>query len=312
MDAIRTFRRNHPVIFSLAAVVVCAAIGLYGFGTIYSLTAQPFVETARMDDGLNTIFSDGALAIVAIAILFLTGRAAVITRKGKGFFKGLLLGLPILCIQILLLFFMINMAIAIIEDSLPAGYAEAAEAFGTPMFDFASVVVIFSYLLVGLGEELVSRGIVAQTLLERFGTGRAGIWKAIIISSIVFGLTHSMNIVSGMIPEVAVMQAIKTIFLGMFLCAVYFRTGNIWVVAFLHAFNDIQASTATWLFQSTFVESMNGAAADISISSMGTTLLFPILYLCLSLFLLRKSKLGEVQKNWEPELSTWQAEKDAA
>ncbi len=309
MDAIRTFRKNHPVIFSIIAVAICVIIGLHVFGFIYNHTIYYLVDSARMNEGTSTIFADCIITIAAIAILVITGRSAIITRKGQGFFRGLFVALPVLCYQIFSIYYMVSVADAILSGDAPAQYGEIVAAMGQPLFDTASIVVILSYLMVGLAEELVCRGIVGQTLLERFGTDRANIWKALIISSVIFGVVHGQNIISGSDAMATAIQVFQTIFAGLFLGAVYFRTGNIWVVALLHGLNDVMASTSSWLFQSA-AESGVGAVAAASLSP--TMLTLPLIYLCLTLFLMRKSKLGDVQKNWEPELSTWQAEKDAA
>lgn len=49
-------------------------------------------------------------------------------------------------------------------------------------------------ILVGVAEELVFRGVIAQTLLERYGTARAGAWKACLVSGALFGAAHLSNL----------------------------------------------------------------------------------------------------------------------
>ncbi len=49
-------------------------------------------------------------------------------------------------------------------------------------------------MLVGVAEEFLFRGVVAETLLEHFGTSRAGVWKACLLSGVLFGCAHLTNL----------------------------------------------------------------------------------------------------------------------
>ena len=49
-------------------------------------------------------------------------------------------------------------------------------------------------MLVGVAEEFLFRGVVAETLLEHFGTSRGGIWKACLLSGVLFGCAHLTNL----------------------------------------------------------------------------------------------------------------------
>ena len=87
---------------------------------------------------------------------------------------------------------------------------------------------------VGVAEEFLFRGVIAQTLLEHFGTSRAGIWKACLLSGLFFGGAHLTNILSSA-PFGVLMQCVFAASLGVMLAAIYFRTGNLWVTVFLHS-----------------------------------------------------------------------------
>ena len=91
---------------------------------------------------------------------------------------------------------------------------------------------------VGVAEEFLFRGVIAQTLLEHFGTSRAGVWKACLLSGLYFGAAHLTNL-TGSAPLGVLMQCVFAASLGTLLAAVYFRTGNIWVTVFIHAAMDI-------------------------------------------------------------------------
>ena len=314
MNAIRKFRRNHPVLFSLAAILACNVILMFVIGPIYYGTVADFFDgSSRMRTGMGSIVCDASLAILCAIILALTGRAAVIARKGQGFFKGLSVPGLVLCFEVVGILCMSCAGSLGGQEEVPQEYAEAMKMFENMSFDSGSVVVIIGFLMVGVGEEFLCRGIVGQTLLERFGTSRGGIWKAVVISSVFFALMHSINIFSGgdLIP--ISVQAANAFFSGMFLACVYFRTGNIWVVALVHGLNDIMASSSIWLYSGEGVISELNSTSAVGVEAgLGMVVVMGLFYTCLSLFLLRKSKIGEVEKNWQPELAEWRGEKDAA
>lgn len=73
-----------------------------------------------------------------------------------------------------------------------------------------------------LTEELICRGWVLRSLLPRMAA-----WKAIALSGVIFGLMH-MN------PW----QFFYASVLGLILGWIYYRTRSLWLVVFLHAFNN--------------------------------------------------------------------------
>ena len=147
-----------------------------------------------------------------------------------------------------------------------------------------------SLLVLPLAEELVFRGIIAQTLLERYGTARAGVWKACLVSGVLFGAAHLSNLL-GSAPFGVLMQCVFAASLGTLFAAVYFRTGNLWVTVFLHGAMDISSMLIGGLYGTTTVaEAVSGYDASM--------LLSVLLYLIPTAFLLRRKKLPEVQLYW--------------
>ena len=147
-----------------------------------------------------------------------------------------------------------------------------------------------SLLVLPLAEELVFRGIIAQTLLERYGTARAGVWKACLVSGVLFGAAHLSNLL-GSVPFGVLMQCVFAASLGVMLAAIYFRTGNVWVTVFLHSAMDIAAMLIGGLYGTTSgAESVSGYDASRLVSVA--------VYLIPTVFLLRKKKLPEVQLYW--------------
>ena len=153
-----------------------------------------------------------------------------------------------------------------------------------PVFSIFSFFL--SMALVGVAEEFLFRGVIAQSLLERFGTGRAGVWKACLLSGLLFGAAHLTNLLSSA-PFGVLMQCVFAASLGTLFAAIYFRTGNLWVTVFLHGAMDIASMLVGGLYGTEDVaESISGYDASMMLSIL--------IYLIPTLFLLRKKKIGEV------------------
>ena len=149
---------------------------------------------------------------------------------------------------------------------------------------------LVSMAMVGVAEEFIFRGVIAQTLLEHFGTSRAGVWKACLLSGVLFGAAHLTNILSSA-PFGVLMQCVFAASLGTLFAAIYFRTGNLWVTVFLHGAMDISSMLIGGLYGTTTV-------ADAVSGYDASMLLSVLLYLIPTAVLLRKKKLPEVQLYW--------------
>lgn len=86
-----------------------------------------------------------------------------------------------------------------------------------------------SGLASGINEELVFRGYLLKQVEEKKGRK----WAAI-LSSLVFGLGHTLN--GGMTPVEILWIAIGTASVGMMFCSLTYETGTIWRGVILHIF----------------------------------------------------------------------------
>ena len=161
----------------------------------------------------------------------------------------------------------------------------------TPLLPLGRILTfLLSMMMVGVAEEFAFRGVIAQTLLEHYGTSRGGIWKACIVSGLLFGAGHLTNIL-GSEPFGVLMQCLFAAALGVLFAAIYFRTGNLWVTVFLHGMMDISSMLIGGLYGTTTLAE--------SVSGYNITMLYSVvLYLVPLAFLLRKKKLPEVQFYW--------------
>ncbi len=151
----------------------------------------------------------------------------------------------------------------------------------------ASSASFSSMALVGVAEEFIFRGVIAESLLERFSArGRAGVWKACLLSGLLFGAAHLTNLLSSA-PFGVLMQCVFAASLGTLFGAIYFRTGTCGSRLFLHGAMDIASMLVGGLYGTEDVaESISGYDASMMLSIL--------IYLIPTLFLLRKKKIGEV------------------
>ncbi|MDO4842064.1 MAG: CPBP family intramembrane metalloprotease [Phoenicibacter congonensis] len=298
MNKFRSFRTKHFIIFSVIAVVlIWAVLFRYCVGWSYDAIFEGMNIDDRILEGLNPIYCDGMIILIAALILWASDRLDIFTRKGKGFVHGCkVAAFPLIAFTVAIIFFVVGMVATDPSEAAKYGYEINVT------FDFASVLIILSFCFVGLAEEITLRGITAQTLLEGFGTSRAGIWKAAIISGVCFGAIHSINLAHASAGFV-IPQMVSAAGGGIFYAAIYFRSGNIWPVVIVHSLNDIMASVSIWLGGGSMGTAMDAAGSTISIFPF----VWMIVEVSLAIYLLRPKKIGEVAESW-PEIAAKDAE----
>ena len=272
---LKRLRSAHPILFCILAEVLLLGT-LFVTDLIFSVVLLfAGVDFTTMDTYLYSTLQELAGAAVMVLVLKKTGRAGILFRRGSGFFNGLLVGMyPLVLI----------------------GYSFFASLMfqrpeNTPLLPLGRILTfLLSMMMVGVAEEFAFRGVIAQTLLEHYGTSRGGIWKACIVSGLLFGAAHLTNIL-GSAPFGVLMQCLFAAALGTLFAAIYFRTGNIWVTVFLHGMMDISSMLIGGLYGTTTLAE--------SVSGYDLSMLYSVaLYLIPMAFLLRKKKLPEVQLYW--------------
>lgn len=148
---------------------------------------------------------------------------------------------------------------------------------------------ILNILGVGFREETIFRGVIANNLGISYGKDMR-VWKAVVISGLIFGLVHLTNIVSGVNPARAVIQVISACAVGMYYTAIYYRGGNLWVLMIIHCLTD-----AGGLFRSAFTTAVT-KAGEINELNITGLIMIPV-YLGITVFLLRKKKMDAVLEN---------------
>ena len=96
--------------------------------------------------------------------------------------------------------------------------------------------------VIGLGEEVMVRGIVLGGLLAPLGSSKKGVWIAIFVSSLYFGLLHidftTTDFTDALQLAQAVLKVLQTGVYGFALACVAVGTDEIFSISILHAVDD--------------------------------------------------------------------------
>lgn len=97
------------------------------------------------------------------------------------------------------------------------------------------ILFLIESLSVGFFEEILFRGIILMMLIERLSSKKHGIWIAVMVSSIVFGMMHLFNLFNGAHLGDTLLQIGYSTLMGMLWAVMYLRTKNLWLTMLLHA-----------------------------------------------------------------------------
>lgn len=100
-----------------------------------------------------------------------------------------------------------------------------------------TLTAITGSLMAGIVEEVAFR-MIPISLAMRRGSEKKNICIAIIVSTILFGLIHVGNISAGQSAVGTLLQVVNAIGLGVFLGAIYLRTGNLLITMIYHTVYD--------------------------------------------------------------------------
>lgn len=220
-------------------------------------------------------------ALVVFIVMLLSKNQYVFTEKKQGFFKSIILGLPLLII-----------AISVFIVNLPSIFDPALNASNL-------ITLVLFCISIGLYEEFLCRGWLLNEFLEKYGSTRKQVITSIIISAIIFGVMHISNIwVGGQTVVETIMQIIQATAVGVLFGAVYYRSKNIWAVVFLHGFYDF----ALFLGTVNTLKECHTITETLTASTVIGTITLSVVYLLSAAIILRKSKINHMIEN-EKELT---------
>jgi membrane protease YdiL (CAAX protease family) len=100
-----------------------------------------------------------------------------------------------------------------------------------------SSLLTLRMLSTGLFEETAFRGVILTTMLMAWGQTRRGVWKSFLLSSLLFGLLHLLNL--GARETIAVVaNSIYTCFTGALFAGIAMRCRSIWPAVLLHGLSN--------------------------------------------------------------------------
>ncbi len=197
------FAERHPLGF--VALLELAVIVVY-------LLVGTFAHFASLpDDGVDAV-ANIALSVLAAALLSALGWWRVVGFKRAARPRDLLWFLPLL---------------------LPVGLnLSVGTAFGGLLLTSELLVIA---LLIGFVEETIYRGLMLNALKVR------GPWTAAIVTSVLFGLSHSLNLLSGKSGAEILVQVPYALAIGFGFAAVVLKTGLIWPLIGVHTLIDFSS-----------------------------------------------------------------------
>lgn len=253
------------------------------------------IERLSIDTDIYNVYmsKEFIMTIISFSFMCIWEKVYILKRnlRIKRYFGGLLTGIFILIAGSLTLFSG-WMEIAFKDVYMQVGIETTNYILQPKMHILVFVLYI---ILIGIAEEILFRGIIAEELLKVFGTSKKGIVKAIMISSIMFGIAHMINALNTSVLS-AVIQTIIVSFMGMVFSIIYFKSGNIWTVITVHAFIDFsQLAFNGGIYGNLTGKNTMADAMEYSLLN----LLGIIPYIILLFILLRKKNIKIIQENYK-------------
>ena len=266
----KTVRERFPVIYCILAFCLFM-IGEYGLGKIAGLVSFTSDSVCQIAASVGGI-------LMMLLLLDFAGRLKLLREKGAGIGKGLLMGSVVIVISCLITILILVSTKG--EYKSPAGI-------------FLFLIHVF---VIGMSEELLCRGIMAESLLEHYGADRKGIMKAILISSVIFGLSHITNLFVGTSPVGVLSQSLNAALAGILYATIYFRSGNLWVPIIVHSLWDLATilGSSEGIYVGTESVSQNVSASGFSMEQLAVSLIFVIT----AVILLHSKKQFEQVRQW--------------
>lgn len=229
-----------------------------------------------LDISHNGFFLQGVPRVIATLILILVfkvwNRDITLGLRRKNLFKGIFLG------WLLIIFSFQNIYFALLG-------VDWNKALSPSLWDYICYIIyIFA---IAFFEETLVRGVILNLMYDKWGRTKSGIYMAAIMSGLVFGAFHIINLLDcPWLIVTTITQVIYATFIGVFFAAIYLRSRNLWVVIFLHAIVDFTGCYGE-LFD---INIRQNLIPDISVSGGVYTVIKFSVFLILGLFYLRKVK----------------------
>ena len=249
-------------LIGIIAIIMLFIIGLF---TIYGSLFASMLYNALMYGKYNTMFiSEIAIVIFAIIIISIRKLWPELRKKKESFLKGIKRGMPILVIAGIM--FIFNIGNIIVDGNL----------------DFANFLsLILVSLSIGIAEEFLFRGWLQNEIMRKYNNSLKEAIITIIVSGVLFGLFHMINVLSGQDILTTITQVIQTSAIGILFCSIYYASRNIWSLVFLHSFYDFSILLSEVNSYKDCINNTN-VSLIVNIITLTASILFAIIYITYS------------------------------
>ena len=149
-------------------------------------------------------------------------------------------------------------------------------SFGIAQISILQIAMFFVVAgLIGFVEEVFFCGLILRAIAP------LGLWRAAIISSVIFGVAHSLNILSGSNPISTLLQIGYALAIGFAFAAVTLRTGVIWPLVIIHALIDFAAFIAA---------GKTDSSATVSTSSIMMSVIYIVTFTVYGVFIMQSGQ----------------------
>lgn len=239
--------------------------------------------------GANASGTAQHLYDVATALLLLVITEFIYTKVWfKGEFEGTLKGdirngfrimIPVIVVDVALFIF----------DSIVAGGS------------MNSLVFVFATSLVaGIVEEITFRSLILANLMRITKTYK-GMLMSVVVTSVIFGVAHLTNLISGANAGSTIMQVISASIMGLFFAAVYMMCGSIVPLMVFHFGHDVLA----FLFLK--VNESGATIRGVTTVSLIEELILNIALLVMAVYILRPVNFEQIRRKWDEKWAQGQA-----
>ena len=234
-------KKPNIVFYTIYMTVIFLAITM---GIIWGFGSSFFMRAISLYPNGTLVISEAILSALILVVMLIFKNSYVFSQKKEPLNVGLKYGM-----------------FYIILGSLFVIIFGSGGAFHNP---YSVANTIIGCLLVGIAEEFLCRGWLLNEFLERFGDTKKGIWYSIIVSGMIFGIIHLMNIyTTGQNATLTILQAINAAGSGIVFGVIYYKTKNIWSVILLHAYWDFS------LFLRDLIPVTSNISTSVTVTSQG-------------------------------------------
>ncbi|MEO1263638.1 MAG: CPBP family intramembrane glutamic endopeptidase [Bacteroidota bacterium] len=271
--------KKHPVIFSIGVVLLIIIINKIPLGVFLSSYELPDYYTEKVE---NIIIN---CVVIFSIIKLMYSKLISINLKKEINFRTFVFYIPLIAYIFVFAGQGFNTFLTIDFNLIPL---KKVLIYSTEVFTAA------------LLEEVLFRGLILGLLLAKYYQTKNGILKSVVLSGLIFGSVHIINIITkpyGITTGGVFNQIYAASCLGVMYAATYVKTRNIIFLALLHFASNFFAGIGELLPQEEIVDTIvkEKSTIEIILSHTFRVIIFGI-PLLIGLFLTSKTNENDVKK----------------